>query len=72
MQLDITLPWQVGRVFVEAKVVWKRGEVDSPQENPSAGVGLQFVTLEREATDKLKKYFEKFVELAARLPDPVS
>jgi hypothetical protein len=72
LRLNITLPWQVGQVLVEAKVVWERGNADSSRENPSSGVGLQFVTLERDATDKLKRYFEKFVELAARLPDPVS
>jgi uncharacterized protein (TIGR02266 family) len=72
LKLRITLPWQVGRVDVEAKVVWKRAEGDSAEDNLSSGMGLQFVTLERKATDKLKLYFEKFTELAARLPDAAS
>jgi uncharacterized protein (TIGR02266 family) len=72
IKLRITLPWHLGRVDVEAKVVWKRTEEDSTEDNPSSGMGLQFVTLEREVTDKLKLYFEKFTELAARLPSPAS
>jgi uncharacterized protein (TIGR02266 family) len=72
VQLWITLPWQVGQVDVEAKVVWRRAEAERSEGNPSAGMGLEFVALEREVTEKLKSYFEKFAELAARLPSCVS
>ena len=72
IKLLITLPWQLGQVDVEAKVVWKRAEAESDEENPSPGLGLQFVTLERSVTNKLKLYYERFTELAARLPSPAS
>jgi Tfp pilus assembly protein PilZ len=69
--LHITLPWEIGRLSVEAKVVWKREDAYTSEANPSSGAGLQFVALEKGSTEKLKKYFERFVELVGRLPDPV-
>jgi Tfp pilus assembly protein PilZ len=72
IRLHITLPWEVGRIDVEAKVVWKRTQQESTEDNPSPGLGLEFMTLETEATDKLKLYFKKFIELAARLQSTVS
>ena len=72
VKISITLPWQVGRIDAEAKVVWKRAGRASTDDDSSAGLGLQFVRIGRESTAKLKLYFEKFTTLAARLPRPVS
>lgn len=70
VMLHITLPWEMGRIEVEAEVMWKRAGKASTDEDSSPGLGLQFVTLGQESTDKLKLYFEKFTKLAARLPSP--
>jgi Tfp pilus assembly protein PilZ len=72
IKLGIMLPWEVGRIDVEAEVVWKRAGEVSTDDDSSAGLGLQFVTIGQDSTDKLKLYFEKFTKLAARLLSPVS
>lgn len=65
LKIRISLPWHLGQLDLEARAVWR--STDGPG-NRSPGVGMQFTPLEDGDRAKLQKYFEKFRELAARLP----
>jgi Tfp pilus assembly protein PilZ len=70
IKLLLSLPWKLGRIFVEAQAKWRRTEDASPAESQSPGVGLEFSHLDEESLGKIRMYLERFQELAARLPSP--
>ena len=68
VRLILSLPWELGRLEVEATAVWRRGGQCSAQGNLSPGVGLQFVRVGDASRQKLQKYQEKVQEVVARRP----
>ncbi len=72
LKLILSLPWQLGRVELDARVAWIRGESESQPENSSAGLGLQFLEPTPEALEKIELYLNKFRKLAESLPSSVA
>lgn len=71
VELVIFLPWRLGKLEVDATVIWRRAEVgDRGKQAP--GMGIQFIDLNDEAIALLKSYARRFYDLAAQLPDQVS
>ena len=61
------LPWQLGNIEVEAKVVYAVSEsVEKPEGYP-IGVGLEFVAPSASQVEKLRRYVARFREIAEQL-----
>lgn len=71
VRLRISLPWKLGEVKTEAKVVWRSGKPrkDDSETDITEGVGLAFIHLEHEAGEKLQLYMNRFSELAALIEE---
>ncbi len=67
--LDITLPWEIGEMTVDAVVEWTN--VDSQESMPDhpPGVGLSFGDLPPAAGEKIGAFIRRFHELVAELED---
>ncbi len=67
--LDITLPWEIGEITVDAVVEWTN--IDSPESMPDhpAGVGLSFGDLPPATKEKVDFYIQRFHELVSQLED---
>jgi len=67
--LDITLPWEIGEITVDAVVEWTN--VDSQESMPDhpPGVGLSFGDLPPAAGEKIEAFIHRFHELVAQLED---
>jgi Tfp pilus assembly protein PilZ len=71
LSLRITLPWRLGQISAEAKVV---RQIDSGHEDTTSqptGVGLQFTELSSSAEESIRLYMRRFSELAAQLNETV-
>ncbi len=69
LKLRIELPWNLGDINVEAKVVW-RSDMHSPASTEcQVGLGLTFTDLTPRASEKLRNFLEKFAQLAAQIED---
>jgi c-di-GMP-binding flagellar brake protein YcgR len=67
LSLRITLPWKLGQITAEAKVV---RQVDSGHHTTTgqpSGAGLQFTELSSSAEESIRLYIQRFSELAAQL-----
>lgn len=71
VRLLVSLPWQMGQFEVNAKAAWRREQVGPPAGGSAPGVGLEFVDIDAHAQAKLRRYLERFQELAAGLPASV-
>jgi len=71
VRLRISLPWKLGEVETEAKVVWRSAgsRKDGENENEPEGLGLAFTHLEQQAGEKLQKYMNRFSQLAALIEE---
>lgn len=67
LRVTLDLPWRLGEIEVEAKVVWRNEEAKAQADNRPIGMGLDFVNLGSEEREKLGKYIERFFELAAQI-----
>ena len=65
--VNLDLPWNLGKLEVEAKVVWSNNQVTPQTESRPAGVGVAFVNLGSGEREKLRQYIERFFELAAQI-----
>lgn len=68
--LDFFLPWQLGRVEVDAVVVYVITESDTKPEGYPAGVGLSFVAPDAKLVDQFRRYVARFQEIADQLWTP--
>ena len=73
------LPWSLGEIRASARVVWRNGaESTGASAGPShpansiKGVGVSFTTLAEGSDEALRKYLERFAELASRLDESAS
>ena len=67
--LEITLPWEIGEITVDAVVEWSNlDSKDASADNPP-GVGLSFGKLPPAAQEKVDAYIQRFHELVAQLED---
>ena len=67
LRVALDLPWRLGEIDVEAKVVWRNEEATPQTGNRLIGMGLVFVNLDAEAKTRLGEYIEKFFTLAAAI-----
>jgi uncharacterized protein (TIGR02266 family) len=72
LKLILSLPWRLGRVELNARVAWVRGNDLSQPGNSSSGVGLQFLEPTPEALEKVEQYLTRFRKLAESLPSSVA
>lgn len=70
LSLRITLPWKLGLITAEAKVV-RQCDTTNQDGTPSqpSGIGLQFTDLSSSAEKAIRLYMQRFSELAAKLDD---
>jgi Tfp pilus assembly protein PilZ len=69
VSLDVTLPWQIGEIAVDAVVEWSSvGSEERTADHPR-GIGLSFGELPREAGEKIEAFINRFHELVAQLED---
>lgn len=66
VRLRIPLPWDLGEIQAEAKVVWRTDQIEADNEVPT-GAGLAFTRISADATEKLQRYMERFTRLAAQI-----
>ena len=67
--LDITLPWQIGEIAVDAVVEWTNLDSKDPSPDHPPGVGLSFGELPPAAKEKVDFYIQRFHELVSQLED---
>ena len=67
LSLQFLLPWQLGNIEADAKVVYAISESDERPEDYPAGVGLAFVAPSAEHVERLHRYVARFQEIAAQL-----
>lgn len=67
LNLRIDLPWDFGGVSVAAKVVWRSDTLSSTSCESQEGLGLTFIDITPQASQKLQNFLEKFAELAAQI-----
>jgi len=67
LSVSFVLPWQLGNIEVEAKVVHA---ISAPVEKPEGfpiGVGLAFIAPSASQVERLRRYVARFREIAERL-----
>jgi hypothetical protein len=63
VSLHLLLPWGIGECALSARIAWvQRDERDRP-----IGAGLAFQDPTEEASRKLQRYLERFVDLEAQI-----
>ncbi len=67
LSLQFLLPWQLGNIEAEAKIVYAVSESDPRPDGYPAGVGLAFVSPSAELVEKLRRYVVRFQEFASQL-----
>lgn len=67
IHLESRLPWELGELETEAKVVYVISESDPRPANYPPGAGLAFVELSDAEKEMIRQYVSRFHELAARL-----
>ena len=67
LSLYFVLPWQLGEIEADAKVVYAISESDPRPEGYPTGVGLAFVAPSAEQVERLRRYVARFQEIAAQL-----
>ena len=67
LSLRATLPWQLGQIEAQARVVYVISEDTERPEGFPTGAGLEFAGLGEEDLLKVRSYVSKFRELAAHL-----
>lgn len=70
VHLRITLPWDLGDLSAEAKVVWRSDMMPDSKDKIPDGIGLSFTHLSAQAGEKLKRFMDKFSKLAAQIEEP--
>ena len=63
----LSMPWALGEVTVEAKVVWRTDAAGTGADRLPTGMGLAFVSVSAEGKKKLRQYIQKFCQLAAQI-----
>ncbi len=67
LSASFVLPWQLGNIEVEAKVVYAISEsVEKPEGYPIGG-GLAFVAPSASQVERLRRYVARFREIAERM-----
>jgi len=69
VNLDITLPWQIGEITLDAVVEWTSVDSQERTADHPRGVGLSFGDLPAEAGEKIEAFIHRFHELVAQLED---
>jgi Tfp pilus assembly protein PilZ len=69
VELTISLPWQIGAIRVESRVVWRSDMIFETERELQPGAGLQFKDMCPAARDKLRNYIERFSRLASQIAD---
>jgi uncharacterized protein (TIGR02266 family) len=69
--LILTLPWALGDVSAEARVVWRTDAAGEAAGRLPAGMGLMFLDVSGEGKKTLRQYIQKFCQLASQLGQPV-
>ena len=67
MHLHVFLPWKLGEIEAEAKVVWNSGKEGTEMDPP--GVGLKFTGLDSHAESRLRGYVDTFFRLVAQIEE---
>ena len=65
--MSFHLPWQLGEIEAEAKVVYIFSESDPRPANVPPGAGLAFIALSDAEKETIRQYVSRFQELARRL-----
>jgi Tfp pilus assembly protein PilZ len=69
LTLQVSLPWGIGELQSDADVVYTIAEGDRGPYDHSPGVGLVFSGLSSADKDRIRRYVEKFYQLAAQLEE---
>jgi uncharacterized protein (TIGR02266 family) len=67
VRVRFLLPFQLGQVDATACVRWRTGDVANPPSGQGEGVGLSFVSIERETKLRIEEFIVKFCDLAEKL-----
>ncbi len=67
VEVQIDLPWELGQVTAEARVVWKTQKSDSQAYLSGAGLAFEFLTLE--GIERIRDYMEKCFHLVSTIND---
>jgi len=65
--LILDLPWTLGEVAAEARVVWRSDVAGETAERLPAGMGLAFVSVSADGKKALRRYIQKFCQLASQI-----
>jgi len=62
LSLRLKLPDPAGLIVIQAKVVRRRPEVSSSRGGKTPGVGVEFISLDTEAAQKIQQYLFTLLE----------
>lgn len=63
LRVHILFPWGMGECRLEARAVW----LQTDEQGLAIGAGISFLEVSDDARQKLTRYLERFVELAAQI-----
>jgi Tfp pilus assembly protein PilZ len=67
VQLTISLPWEIGAIRAEARVVWRSDMMFDTDQELTPGAGLEFTHMSLEDAERLKAFMQKFNRLADQI-----
>ncbi len=67
LTLHIHLPWGLGGLNTEAKVMWRTYEAGPRARRLPSGLGLAFVNLSPAGKGKIRLYMQRFHQLVAQI-----
>jgi uncharacterized protein (TIGR02266 family) len=69
VRLEISLPWELGLMRAESRVVWRSDTIFDTESELPPGTGLEFTHLESDDRDKLRSYVRRFNQLVDRIDE---
>jgi Tfp pilus assembly protein PilZ len=67
VQLVVSLPWEIGTIRAEARVVWRSDMMFDTDRELTPGVGLEYTHMSLEDADRLEAFMQKFNRLADQI-----
>ena len=67
LSLRLSLPWGLGEIEAQARVVYELLAPETRSGNSTNGVGIAFVDLDPKDQEKIKSYVDQFHHVAAQL-----
>jgi uncharacterized protein (TIGR02266 family) len=67
VRLEISLPWKLGEVRAESRVVWHSDTMFNTDRELPPGTGLEFTNIGPEDRERLRHYVQRFNQLADQI-----